>query len=404
MTDDLLSPAEAVVAAHLRRTFAVIADATPSVDRRTELLAALDDRERRRRVGPAARRLVPVAAALLLVGAAVVALAARAGDDGTERAGPGGADDTGSTVGAGPVDDPDLATGWYLPEDGWTVTDVDLSDLGGPAPCPCRLLAAARPGRGDAAVLDVVETGIREVDPAPGWLTPLTNPQPWDLPEDEAGTAVDVGGRAGRAALHPGDGTRRTVSVDVGGRRITATGRHVSEGDLLAVVDGWADAVDAGRDLDPAALPLPDGFVPSALQVRGPSDLLTVVAVTAVEDATGARVEYQLVPTGYQRSYLLAADTAVVDAGAPDGGAIAFGGDTEDGPVAGAVGGPVDVTAGPSYFGRSTTDLDRGRLDTFLASLREVSTDEWRAALPDPPAAGQDVRTAPTLFDPPLTG
>jgi hypothetical protein len=62
------------------------------------------------------------------------------------------------------------------------------------------------------------------------------------------------------------------------------------------------------------------------------------------------------------------------------------------------------VTAGYGFFGSGPASLERDELVGFRDGLREVDAEEWRAALPEGDAVPDEVRTAPTLFAPPLTG
>ncbi len=369
------------VATRLRHALDEVARATPATDRRAEVLAALDDR---RTPWRPARVLAPAAALIVMLLAAVLVVDQGGGGGDDERAGGGPAADAAL---AGPYDDPDLDTGWYLPGDGWTIVDVrtDYLDVGEAGACPCRAWAAGRPGE-PGAVLDVSETAIPTAD---------------GFPPVETTEEVDVGGRPGRRSEAEG---RAAVWVDTGGRRIAVTARGVPDDALVAVVDAWADAVEAGRPVDGAALPLPDGYARTPVQAKE-GTFEHVVAVTALQASTGHHVEYQLVPTGYQR-YLLLDGTTIADGG----GSIVFVGEDgeahagDPGSVAGAIGGPVDVTAGIGFFGGEGTDLDAGGVADFLASLREVDAGTWRAALPADGDVDEDLRTAPTLFAPPLVG
>lgn len=279
-------------------------------------------------------------------------------------------------------------TGWYLPPDGWEVTSVqtDLLNVAPYGSCPCTLWTAGRPGQ-DPATLEVKESG------------PATAPE-------EPGDPIDVDGRPG--TLSSFDAIE--VLVVKGDQRLTIVAGGVARNDLLALADAWLDRRERGADVDPADLPLPDGFERTAVVGRPAVGDEHLLVVRAREAATGREVEYQLLPYG-QSLAALAGGAGVglrslrFDDGTFRGSTRA--GDGQDQPVVMLTDGLVTIVAGPSYFGGPVEPLSPEALDAFVDGLHEVSTSRWRAAL-----AGADgevdgevdekVLEAVTLDGPPL--
>jgi len=395
-SDDTVPADRSEPAVALRRTLQAVAAATPTPDRSAELLAALDERtavapaerpgadpaaadhsdgplspvateDSRRR--PGAGRWLLVAAGVLVVVASAVAVSRR-GSEG----------ETG--VVNQPAEVP--ATGWFLPGREWKITSVqtDFLDVGELGACPCTLWAAGRTGT-EPAVIDVIES-------APG-----------DGPSGDNREQVDVGGRPGEVGGIEWIGVEGMEALQVvsEGRQLTIFVRAVDRAQALVLADAWLDRTDAGDRVDVDALPLPDGFQRTA-DVAKSGTLEHVLIIRAEEATTGDEVEYQLVPTGYNRLALLSADTLQIDRGVFETTGVEPG----TGPYVARVGGPVDILAGQSFFGESIEPLPRPALKRFVDSLHEVSTQDWREALAG--AEGEvdpDVLVAPSLFDPPLT-
>jgi len=360
-------------AARLRATLAAVASATAAPDRSDELEAALSGempgglvRLGSRRRAPGRRRLLAVAAAVVVVALVAAVLVAQSRED----AGPPAV----ST-------EADIGTGWYLPPAGWRVTsvDTDFLDVGEAGACPCTTWLAARPGSDRPPTLVVSEAG----EPA----------EP-----DTTGRAIDVGGREGRFATP--FFRNRVVTAAAAGRQVSVSGRKVGQDDLVAVADALLDQREAGRDLDMAQVPLPDGFVATAPVVTPAWLSEHLVAVTATENGTGRRLVYQVVPAGWLRGDLLVARS------------IRVGDGVATGLVDGAAGSPqtlytagrrVDIAVGDSPFGEPTSTFSDAELRRFAAGLHEVTTDDWRAALAGAPGGvDRDVRRAATLTSPPL--
>ncbi|HEV7720439.1 MAG TPA: hypothetical protein VGO60_04115 [Iamia sp.] len=102
--DDALTPGHEAVAADLRHTLRAVATATPSVDRRAQLLEALDRRGPRR--ADRGRRWLLAAVAGVVVGVLAAAVVAQRAGDETERTGPpstDGQDPAESVLIRGPV-------------------------------------------------------------------------------------------------------------------------------------------------------------------------------------------------------------------------------------------------------------------------------------------------------------
>jgi len=316
------------------------------------------------------------------VAAAVVAIVSCSGSDdegvdasdATSRPG----DETSESAGPSePAEGPD--TGWFLPPEGWAVlaVETDFLDVGEIGACPCLLWAAARPG--DApAVVDVIETDEPTED---------------DFPL-EATDTVDVGGRPGRTA----EEDRHSVLVVVSeGRQLVVSYNDVDQADVVGLADAWLDRIVDGSHPDTAALPLPDGFERTE-PIEKPAGDEHLLAVRAREEASGREVEYQLVPSGYNRFPLL--DGTSLDS--VHGAFLVSAGDGDEG-FAALVGGRTDVLLGPSFFGAEVDVLAEDEAKAFVTGMREVTTSEWRQALND--AEGHvepDVVEAETLFSPPL--
>ncbi len=384
MTDERPEPG----ADRLARVLAAVAAATPTPDRRDDLLAGLGplgappaaeivpldlDGGGGRRSPRWPRVLLAAAVAVVVVGA-VVALAGRGGRDGAVEVGP--VDDPAVV---GPRPGPGGATGWFLPDDGWTViaVETDYLDVGEGGDCPCTTWVAARPGDGPAAIVayELAAPGSDdEVDPS--WAP------------------VDVGGRDGAA-----DGWDRSDGIDVmrvvvGDRTVAAAAQGVTMDEAAAVLDAWADMVEADDPVDVDRLPVPDGFVRGGLLTKE-GTFETMVIVTARRDADGATVDYQVVPAGQHILMLFAGSEVVVD-----GAALVVTGNDGQAPFVLRTGASPEVlVGGTSVNGQATSAEDVADL---AAGLHEVDTATWRAALPA--ATDPDVLAAPTLYDPPLTG
>lgn len=395
MSDNTDATTEA--AEHLRRTLAAAAAATPTTDRTAELRTALGSSPRisgaaliavpspdedplygddpssappsasaRRRRWPA----VAAAAAVLAVGAAGAVVATRL--PAPEQV----VDAASSDPTSDPEPVPSVGTGWYLPPEGWEVlsVDTDFLNVGEVGACPCTSWGAGRAS--DAAALDVFESA------------PIAN----GVPPIDAEVATDVGGRPGRSNV-----AEITTLIVSGDRQLIVQADGVELDDLVAVADAWLDQRDAGRDIDPDALPLPEGFSGTAvLDKTGTSEHM--LAVRTREAATGREVEYQLVPSGYNRNLLLYGEGLE-----PVGdGFRVVAGEGVEGFVA-DIGGPADIVVGPSFFDRRVDELTAAERLDLAEGMREVTTAEWRRALEA--AEGEvdpDVLEAPTLYDPPL--
>ena len=229
---------------------------------------------------------------------------------------------------------------------------------------------------------------------------------------DTSGTAeaIDVGGRPG--SVHPPsedelpsmfepDDTFEHV-VHAGDRRLVATSSGVDQEAVIAVLDAWADRIDAGEPVRGDDLPLPEGMeagVPRTKTWRSE----TVVTVIATNDATGASVGYQLAPPGPTPP-----SKPCSTATAPPSATSVF-------TVESTAPAPTRCSPSPAREGRSTskggealarrTRPDPDTVTALARSLHEVDTADWRAALEQiDPAVEPDLLSAPTLFDPPLTG
>jgi len=383
--DDL----DGAVARHLTRTLKEVAATTPISDRRDAIASRLppagaepvaaetpSGRAEHRAAGH--RRIITAlaVAAVVLVVVALAAVAIRRGDDGA--------------VDLRPVEDPAPDTGWYLPGDGWTVTIATAERRA--ERCPCTTALISETGD-DPAALTVMElAGATDVDFA-------------------GSEAIDVGGRRGTLrppaveevvmpALEPDE--TEDYAVEVGDRRLFAVSRHVDQEVVIAILDAWADRTDAGEPVRREDLPLPEGMeatVPQTKTWAFDHDVL----VGATNDATGDTISYKLAPTG---SYFT--QEAVLDSDR-----TTFAGDVftveSDGTGPSQLffithmGGPVDISAGFGFLGEPVPDPET--VTALAESLHEVSTADWRAALePVDPAVDAVLLSAPTLFDPPLTG
>lgn len=321
-------------------------------------------------------------ASMAAVAAAMVAIVSCSGSDdegvdasdATSRPG----DETSESAGPSePAEGPD--TGWFLPPEGWTVLSVetDFLDVGETGACPCTLWAAGRPGDAPAAV-DVIETAEPTED---------------DFPID-ATDPIDVGGRPGRTS----EEDRHSVLVVVSeGRQLVVSYNDVDQADVVGLADAWLDRIDDGSHPDTAALPLPDGFERTE-PIEKPAGDEQLLAVRAREEASGREVEYQLVPSGYNR-FLLLEGTSL---DALNGEFRVSAGDGDEG-FAALLGGRTDIVLGPSFFGEEVDTLTEDERNAFVTDMREVPTSEWREALDD--AEGDvepEVVEAETLFSPPL--
>jgi len=401
----------------VRRTLAAVATATPVVDREGELLAALDARDRRS--GPdraidatvdpdelevdldlppvdelAARRASRKRGRWLLAAAAAVVAVALVGVAVVR----GGSDDgTGVIAEPGPVD-----TGWFLPAEGWTVTSVrtdwlDRETSGGT--CPCATWVAARPADGALVILTEVTAPVGEGDDGIGLIDPY-------LVDERRPDPIDVGGRAGRTVEGSfGPGAPLTL-VDAGavgpdgavGHFALVRGRGVELDDLVATLDAWLDAREAGDAPAPEALPLPDGFVRTPVRTAD-GTFGHAVVVRAREDATGREVEHRMSPAGiWDTDLLLSADVVAAD----DGTVTAVLGE-RDAVTAIRVGGDADVVVGDPFFGDEIDELDSEAARAHLDGLREVPTAGWRAAVEGAGDVDPDVLSGPSLYEAPLS-
>ena len=371
----------------LRRTLTAVAEGTPTRDRSAELEARLDAAGARRRrhrrprpgaarhltVGPGApsrerssRRLAALAAGVVVLAGAVAVVAVAAGRD--ERAPHTLTPDTS-----------ELRTGWFLPADGWEITSVitEFLDVGEAGTCPCTSWVAARPGDpGASLVLEEAEAGGTGID--------------------AEGSPIDVGGRTGTVA-DIAEGAS-FLAVSGGGRQVLLTARGVDAADLATLADAALDQRDAGGELDVDRLPLPSGFVGTAPRVTPARRAEHLVVVTAREAATGRELNYQVVPAGYLRTYLVQATALEVDDGMVGGISV----EPPDNRQLVLVGGPEDLVVGGAPFGGPTDAFDDDELRRFAGDLREVSTADWRAALADAGDVDPLVLEAETLDSPPL--
>ncbi|MGI8937034.1 MAG: hypothetical protein ACR2JF_02240 [Iamia sp.] len=398
-TDDPRPPTEQL----LSQTLTATALATPTTDRSDDLRRALERADGRKdegaadlgrdegpaaappdgtvdlgenpvidvlrgpRASPRRRGLILASAAALIVALAAVAVLV---DRGSDR--------EGEVVAAPPATAP--ATGWFLPDGGWDVVSVetDYLDTGEAGACPCTLWAAARPGT-DPAAINLAESGASKDAGLPGMPT----------------EPIDVGGRPG--TVSQGAATFLTVPSSDQHLRLQARGVDVEA--LVAVADAWLDQREAGVEIDPAELGLPAGFVATAPQEKS-WDFEHLLAVRIREDDTGREVEYQLVPTGWNRGVLTSASELTVEEGV-----FRVAGGTGDEAYLATVGGPTDVLLGPPFFGSATDELAPAELQELFDGLHEVPTADWRAALEQTDEnVDPDVRAAPDLFSAPLTG
>jgi hypothetical protein len=383
LDDELDLDADPAVVERLRHTLQAVAAATPVTDRRAALLTAVDalptpvpseedpamhldattDATR-----PIWRRPLVLAAAAALV-VAVVGGALVAGRDQAVELDPAVPDDV-------PV------TGWYLPPEGWEITEVrtDFLDVGESGACPCRYWAAAGEGQDPPAI-----TAYESVD---GGVEVETG---FDV-------EVDVDGRPGLSADVGGVTlSMPALQVSSGGRQLVLVGARVDLESLVLVADAWLDGLEAGEGLVPADLPLPEGLVPGRVIESPALQSVHVVDVAVTEPATGRQTYYQLVPAGaWYQSLLLGPDAIAFRAGAFQ--ATTTVGDT---PLVGLIGGPVDLVVGPSFFAEEGSEMSAQELSDFLGGLRQVPVSDWRDALAAaevPPA----VLEAETLLGPPL--
>lgn len=399
----------------VRRTLTAVAAVTPVVDREADLLAALDARDLRlgrdRPLDPtidpdevevdldldpvdelavrrAARRrgrwlAAAAVAAIAVIGVAVVARDGN-GDDGT-----------GVVAEPGPVD-----TGWYLPPEGWTVTSVrtdrlDRETAGGE--CPCATWVATRPEDGALVVLTEVTAPVSEGDHGVGLIDPY-------LFDERLPDPIDVGGRAGRTVV--GGSAAPVTLVDAGavgpdgtvGHFALGRGRGVALDDLVATLDAWLDAREAGDAPAPEALPLPDGFVRTPVRTAD-GTFGRAVVVRAREDATGREVEHRMSPAGIWDTDLLWSAAVVA---ADDGTVTAVLGEP-DAVSAIRVGGDADVVVGDPFFGEEVDGLDATAARAYLGGLREVPTAQWRSAVEGVADVDPDVLAGPSLYEAPLS-
>jgi hypothetical protein len=268
--------------------------------------------------------------------------------------------------------------------------DTDFLDIEGFGPCPCTQWAAARPGD-DPAAVNVTESGPIDDDVA---LDGLPNAEP-----------VDVGGRSGTVATAEGFGDPNvvTVTVESSGRALALHAGRVPVRDLVTLADSWLDQVDAGHQVDPDELALPEGFTGIAPGTRD-GRFEHMVVVRAREQATGAEVEYRMVPTGYERAAIVLADRIEITGGRIRGTWAAPAGGAEGFRATALVDDRLDVVVGDTLFGDPPPALRDEAMDAFVAGLREVPTAEWREAITDADVSDLRVREASSLFEPPLTG
>jgi hypothetical protein len=301
------------------------------------------------------------AAAALVV--AVVSAALAAGDD--------------RAVETPPAEDGEVpATGWYLPPDGWEITEVrtDFLDLGEGGACPCRSFVAAGQGAEPSALVVTETTG------------------PGEPPEGEP---VDVGGRTGTSMVPAGDLAGLVVSG--GGRHLVLTGSRLGAEPLAELADAWLDRLEAGEDVVGPGLPVPDGMTAGSVLATVGQRSVHLLDVSVIEVATGRQAYYSMVPAGawYQ--------SLVIDAGsiAARNGRFEVLSTIGVTPFVALVGGPADVLVGPSFFAEdgdlTTTEDLRG----FLGAMRQVSVRDWRDAIADA-VVEPEVLAAETLFVPPL--
>lgn len=374
--DHDLDDLDPVAVDRLRRTLHAVAATTPVEDRRAALLTALEpsappepseedsamhlDTTTPALHRPIWRRPAFLAAAAALVAVAIAGVAYSAARDEAVELDPA-------------VPDAGLSTGWFVPPEGWEITEVraDFVDVGEMASCPCRSLVAAGEGEG-APALVVWETG--------------------QAPLDLDGEPVDVGGRPGQLV---DDGLPSVVAgTDAG--HVWVVGSRVDQSAMVELADAWLDRLEAGADVDPSALPLPDGMTAGVLVASPAVRSAHVVDVTAVEAATGRRTYYQLAPAGHELASMIL-DSAAVER---HGDRFVFRTTIGSTPVVGFAGGIVDVAAGPSFFAEEG-DLDAEELRAFLGGLRQVSGADWAAALVDAEVDPR-VQEAESLFGPPL--
>jgi hypothetical protein len=371
--------------ARVRATLTAVAAATPTEDRSVALLAALDgrpdvtvppatDTEADLHLQPLSgrRRLAPRVWLLAAAAAAVVAVVA-------------GVVITGDEPREGVVAEPgEPGTGWFLPPEGWEVVSVrtEFLDVGEVGSCPCTYWTAMEEGD-DPAAITVQETGAPDAltfDPANGV------------------TEVDVDGRRGQfSTLEP---SSDVLAVESAGRQLLvfASGVHPSE--LVALADAWLDRSDAGETPIASELPLPSGFEHSPVVVNRAVRSVNLVAVRVEETATGRQVDYSMVPTDWFRNMVLGAASSTFVDGAFQVVQVEAGSTG-----VGLIGGPSDLVAGVNAFGEVLEPLPLRELEAFTTGLRQVTTDEWRAALADADAAGAvdpEVLEAVSLYTSPL--
>lgn len=334
-------------------------------------LDALDDAPRRRGQ-PRGRWWLAAAAGLAAVALGAVAVTSLGGDAEGRR-----------EVFASPGSP---GTGWYLPPEGWEVTSVhtDYLDKAG---CPCTMWAAAHPGDPGAVIL--MGDAVREPDPNSGSLAEMLGSEP-----------IDVGGREAIRILTE-DEEMTWIKAASAGRTMWARARGIDPSLVVAVADSWLDQREAGDDIDPSQLPLPDGFeATSTYQTTG--TFSHAVIVNARNEDTGDEAGYRMVPAGQYRHRILDAAEIAADDGVLHGSPA-------DGTAGNhiLVGDRCDLLVGDASDGEGTT-LDPAELDAFVGRLREVPTAEWRTAIDgaaevDPDAGLPKVLEAPSLYEAPLT-
>ena len=247
-------------------------------------------------------------------------------------------------------------TGWYVPPEGWDIAEVrtDFLDVGASGACPCRTLIAAEDGEQPVALV------VRETA---GPMEGLDGAVP-----------IDVGGRPGQIA-------DVRVQRAGGGLRRAPPGPHLRRCRPRWPSSPWPTRGSTGgrraRPSSPPTCRCPTPWSPassSTCRRDGASTSSTSWRWSGPPDA-GPTTRSSLAGAFYS-ALVIGADRVT-----PRDGRFEVLATVGISPMAGLVGGPVDLVVGPSYFADEGDDLTVDELRAFLGGLREVSTDDWRAAI-----------------------